>query len=161
MCNKLCYYLGPKWDDHHWMTNITGDDPFLTYPPRCALPPASAPATKSVCTTTSRAAPTTSAWTSESTTGITTNVGRCTSGCGRWSSTFALPAHARPRHAEPRHGINPFDIGDLVTVEAVSDVKGGFSGAQRVYRYTISWDQDSVCEMSELQVSSDAEGLTA
>jgi hypothetical protein len=49
--------------------------------------------------------------------------------------------------------INAFDIGDLVKVEATSSVRGGFSGSQRVYEYTISWDNDGVLALSELQTS--------
>ena len=53
--------------------------------------------------------------------------------------------------------IGTFGIGDIVGVEAVSDVRGGFSGKQRVYEYTVSWDEDSVLALSELQTSSDAD----
>lgn len=53
--------------------------------------------------------------------------------------------------------IGTFGIGDIVGVEATTDVRGGFSGAQRVYEYTISWDQDSVLTLSELQTSSDSD----
>lgn len=56
--------------------------------------------------------------------------------------------------------IGCFGIGDLVGIEASSEVRGGFSGAQRVYEYTVSWEGTaSVLTLSELQVSSDAEGL--
>jgi hypothetical protein len=37
-------------------------------------------------------------------------------------------------------------------------VRGGFSGAQRVYEYTITWDEDGVIELGEILTSSDAEG---
>ncbi len=65
-------------------------------------------------------------------------------------------------HVTPQRDteIGGFDIGDLVLVEANTDVKGGFSGAQRVYEYTISWDaEDSTPAIGELQVSSDNEGF--
>jgi hypothetical protein len=55
-------------------------------------------------------------------------------------------------------GIGDFDIGDLVTVRAGSVFRGGFSGAQRVYGYTVSWDADGVLELGELQTSADQEG---
>ncbi len=56
--------------------------------------------------------------------------------------------------------IGDFDIGDLVLVEATAEVKGGFSGVQRIYSYTISWDSsESVPAISELQTSSDGEGF--
>lgn len=60
-------------------------------------------------------------------------------------------------HVTPVRGypLGTFDIGDIITVEAVSSVRGGFSGAQRIYQYTISWDADGPCELSELQTSSD------
>lgn len=57
------------------------------------------------------------------------------------------------------YGIGAFDIGDLVGVEAAASVRGGFSGAQRVYGYTISWDEDGPFELSELQTSADQEGV--
>lgn len=55
-------------------------------------------------------------------------------------------------------GIGDFNIGDLVGVAASSDVRGGFSGAQRVYEFTVSWDNDGVMELSEIQTSADQEG---
>lgn len=55
-------------------------------------------------------------------------------------------------------GIGTFNIGDLITVAASSDVRGGFSGAQRVYEYTVSWDNEGVLELSEIQTSADQEG---
>jgi len=71
---------------------------------------------------------------------------------------------AQPReliHITPIRGfgINAFDIGDLVGVAAGSQVRGGFSGAQRVYEYTVSWDEDGPFELSELQTSSDSDGI--
>lgn len=53
--------------------------------------------------------------------------------------------------------IGTFGIGDLVGVSAVSAVRGGFSGVQRVYAYTISWDEDSVLSLGEIQTSADAD----
>ncbi len=60
-------------------------------------------------------------------------------------------------------GVNPvpvgaFDIGDIVTVTAGSVVRGGFTGGQRIYEYTVSWDEDGVVEVGELLTSSDQEG---
>lgn len=55
--------------------------------------------------------------------------------------------------------IGCFGIGDLVQVEASGLVRGGFSGAQRVYEYTVSWDSpDSALTLSEIQTSADMEG---
>ena len=55
--------------------------------------------------------------------------------------------------------IGSFDIGDIVGVSAGSEFRGGFSGAQRIYEYTISWDNDGVLALGELQTSADQEGL--
>lgn len=56
--------------------------------------------------------------------------------------------------------IGCFGIGDLVGISASSLVKGGFSGTQRVYGYTVSWDATpSVLTLSEIQTSADAEGM--
>jgi hypothetical protein len=53
--------------------------------------------------------------------------------------------------------IGGFDIGDLITVTAGGSFRGGFSGAQRVYEYTISWDNDGVLALGEIQTSADQE----
>ena len=58
------------------------------------------------------------------------------------------------------YGIEEFDIGDLITVTAGAQVRGGFSGVQRVYEYTISWEEDGPLELSELQTSPNNEGLS-
>lgn len=63
-------------------------------------------------------------------------------------------------HITPESGIyiGCFGIGDLVHVEAASDVRGGFSGAQRVMQYTVDWEApESVLRLGEIQTSSDAE----
>lgn len=80
----------------------------------------------------------------------------------RWQQESWLRAQPREIiHITPTREteIGTFDIGDLVGVEAVAAVRGGFSGAQRVYEYTVSWDSDGVLELSELQTSADNEGL--
>lgn len=61
-------------------------------------------------------------------------------------------------------GVNPvvfgdFDIGDLITVRAGSFVRGGFTGGQRVYEYTVSWDSEGTISLGEIQTSSDQEGV--
>lgn len=54
--------------------------------------------------------------------------------------------------------IGCFGIGDLIGVDITSDVKGGISGTQRVYQYTVSWEATpSVLTLSEIQTSSDGE----
>lgn len=79
----------------------------------------------------------------------------------RWQTEAWLRAQPREIiHITPTREteIGTFDIGDIVGVEATSAVRGGFSGAQRVYEYTVSWDNDGVLGLSELQTSADNEG---
>lgn len=56
--------------------------------------------------------------------------------------------------------IGAFDIGDLVGINISPAIRGGTSGAQRIYQYTITWDSDdSVPAIEELQTSADQAGL--
>jgi hypothetical protein len=55
--------------------------------------------------------------------------------------------------------INAFDIGDLVTVRCTPTVRGGFTGWQRVYEYTVSWDNQGVLELNNFVASPDQEGF--
>ena len=172
MCNKLWYYLGPRVltqndpaGDQHWQANITGDDPGLTYPPGGGLSPPHTSVNNQI--------------------GVQDYTSRLAYDVRMDIKIFdgkgdeAIVAHnlyrrlwqeeqwirAQPQtivHVTPTRDtlIGEFDIGDLITVEAAVDVKGGFSGAQRVYGYTIAWDaHDSTPALGEIQVSSDAEGL--
>lgn len=71
----------------------------------------------------------------------------------RTSDAMQLPPGVTPVQ------VGDFDIGDLVTVTAGTVVRGGFSGAQRVYEYTVTWDEDGVLDIGELLTSSDQEGM--
>jgi hypothetical protein len=175
MCNKLWYYLGPRVGteddppgDQHWQANIQGDDPGLAYPPGgqsvppCDTGPTGATNPIGELTCSSR---------EEFDVRMDIQIFDA-------KGDEAIVAHnlyrrlwqieqylrAQPRtlvHVTPTRdtAIGEFDIGDLVLCEASSEVLGGFSGAQRIYEYTISWDEDSVAEVGELQVSSDQEGF--
>lgn len=55
--------------------------------------------------------------------------------------------------------VGDFDIGDLVTVRAGASFRGGFSGAQRIYEYTVTWDSEGVYEIGELVTSPNQEGV--
>lgn len=176
LCNKLWYYLGPKCDDQHWQANVTGDDSFLDYPPGGKLQPPAAfvPATnplgiaRVISQTLYDVRMEIKIWDAEGGTGdgndcgpagpVGHNLYRRLWQIEQWLRDYPLELiHVTPtRDAE----IGAFDIGDLVLVEASSEVKGGFSGAQRIYEYTVSWDaEESVPALSELQVSSDQEGF--
>lgn len=174
MANKLWYYAGPRIataadpaGDQHWCFNVTGDDPLLAYPPGGALsPPASSTDNQlGVLRVDSQAdhgvrmeIPIYDAY--DDCAGVGT-VGRDLYRY-RWQQESWLRAQPLElMHITPTREteIGTFDIGDLVGVEAVAAVRGGFSGAQRVYEYTVSWDQDGVLELSELQTSANNEGL--
>jgi hypothetical protein len=173
MCNKLWYYLGPRVEtpedppgDQHWRANVQGDDPFLAYPPGGALSPPASPLANIIGTRD---------YFSRQTWDVRMDI-RIYDGRGDeaivgrdlyrrlWQEEQYLRAYPRTIvHVTPARdvGFGEFDIGDLVLVEASSEVNGGFSGAQRVYAYTGSWTaDDSVIELGELQVSSDQEGFT-
>jgi hypothetical protein len=55
--------------------------------------------------------------------------------------------------------INSFDIGDLVTVRCTPTIRGGFDGFQRIYEYTVSWDNQGVLALTEFVASPDQEGF--
>lgn len=164
MCNKLWYYIGPRVGtstdpkgDQHWCANVTGTASF----------PATVIAAGSLTTLLADRV------TSQGTYGVRMDVkiwdaqGDCTvpvMGYDLYKRLWVEESWIRqvPRgliHITPTRGtgIGAFDIGDIVSVEADSSVRGGFSGAQRVFGYTVSWDEDGPFELSELQTSSDSE----
>jgi hypothetical protein len=171
MTNKLWYYLGPRVGtpsdpagDQHWRGGVNGSTLTLTYPPGGALsPPASATDNQLGVLR----------YTSQQTYGVRMDVriydargDEATIGQELYNRLWQAECwfRATPReliHVTPIAGteIGTFDIGDLVGVEAASSVRGGFSGAQRVYEYTISWDEDGPFALSELQTSPNNEGF--
>jgi hypothetical protein len=164
MTNKLWYYGGPRIQtagdpagDQHWCFNVTGDDPGLPDP----IPNGASLATLLADRATSR-----------TTYGVRMDIqifdaydDNCVPGIGTpgrdlYRNRWAIESWIRQQPRELIHitptretGIGLFDIGDLIGVEAVATVRGGFSGAQRVYEYTVNWDQDGVLALSELQTS--------
>lgn len=169
MCNKLWYYAGPRIGtpadpagDQHWCFNVTGDDPGLPDP----IPNGESLATLLADRSASR-----------STYGVRMDIqifdatdDDCVPGWGtygrdlyrnRWATESWIRQQPRELiHITPTREtqIDAFDIGDLVGVSASSAVRGGFSGAQRVYEYSISWEDDGVLFLSELQTSPTADG---
>ena len=170
MTNKLWYFSGPRCgtvDDpegeQHWCFNVQGDDPGL---------PATLPNGELLTTLLANRL------TSRSSYGTRMDIqifdafddNCCGSAVGtpgrdlyrnRWETESWIRNSPRELiHITPTREteIGSFDIGDLVGVEAVAAVRGGFSGAQRVYEYTVSWDNDGVLALSELQTSPTADG---
>jgi hypothetical protein len=175
LCNKLWYYGGPRIQtaadpagDQHWCWNITGDDPGLAYPPGGDIDTPSSINPIGECRVDS-----------QSLYGVRMDIriydalsdlclgpGSVDPGRELYRRLWQVESFLRcqPRdlvHITPIRdfGINSFDIGDLVTVEAGAVLRGGFSGVQRVYEYTISWDEDGPFELSELQTSPNNEGF--
>jgi hypothetical protein len=179
--NKIWYYAGPRIQtaadpagDQHWCFNVQGDDPSfqaggdMTPPGGQSSPPASATDNQLGVLRID----------SQTDYGVRMDIqifdaydDDCVPGVGtpghdlfkrRWQTESWLAAQPLEiMHVTPirETQIGTFDIGDLVGVEAVAAVRGGFSGAQRVYEYTVSWDGDGVLELSELQTSAGNEGL--
>ena len=175
MSNKLWYYMGPRIQtpsdpagNQHWCFNVTGDDPNLPDP----IPNGETLATLLANRLTSR-----------STYGTRMDLqifdaaecppgGGDTDCCGKtaaaslyrelWRNRWETESWIRyqPRdliHITPTREseIGTFDIGDLVGLDIpVMSV----SGAQRVYTYTVAWDNDGVLALQELQTSPTADG---
>jgi hypothetical protein len=61
-------------------------------------------------------------------------------------------------HITPVRGTQPeFNIGDLVSVQAGTRLRGGFSAIQRVYGFTVNIDDDGVVDVGEIAASADQE----
>lgn len=173
--NKLWYFAGPRIlspsdpaGDQHWCFNVTGDDPGLPDP----IPNGEALATLLANRLTSR-------------TNVGTRMdiqifdaGECSPSdpasacCGgnpltatmrelyrnRWATESWIRNQPRDLvHITPNReeAIGTFGIGDLVGVEIPIE---GINAAQRVYAYTVAWDNDGVLALSELQTSPTADG---
>jgi hypothetical protein len=162
VCNKLWYYGGPRIQtaadpegDQHWCWNITADDPALADPPQTDI---------ETCRDDSQIAVGVrmdiKIW--DALSDLCLGPGAIDPGRDLYRRLWQAESWLRCRPRELIHitptrntAIGSFDIGDIVAVSAGANVRGGFSGAQRVYEYTVSWDEDGPFELSELQTSSD------
>lgn len=165
-CNKLWYFLGPRKDTRHWRANVQGDDPFLAYPPGGTLQPPAAflPAYNPLGI---------KRYASQQRVGVRMEIriydANNEAVVGRefyrrlWQEeSWLRSVPINIVHITPSRDVQvgEFDIGDLVLVEATTDVRGGFSGVQRVYQYTASWTAaESVVSISDLQTSAGNEGF--
>jgi hypothetical protein len=170
ICNKLWYYLGPRVEtpedpagDQHWRANIQGDDTGLAYPPGGEnSPPGSATNNQLGVLRIS----------SQGDYGVRMEIkifdargDESTVGRDLYRRLWQVESwlRAQPRelvHLTPVRGtaLN-FDIGDLVTVRAGAKVRGGFTGIQRIYEYTVSWDENGTTEIGEIVTSPNQEGI--
>lgn len=148
VCNKLWYYLGQKRGIQRWDGNITGDDPTLPDPPETAIAALIAA--------------------SRSAFGVFMDI-KVFGAQGienslrplyqrLWQTESLLRVNGRTIvNVVPVRGLAPsFDIGDLITLNAGTSLRGGFSGyAQRVYGLTIGEDDDGVPEITNILTSAD------
>lgn len=170
MSNKLWYYLGPRLNQQHWHSSVTGGDPskweqspyYAAYLQVLAERDASRNAF-----------------------GVRMEVqvhdSRNDEGPrGLWlfRRLWIVEQYIRnwPRqlvHFTPIRGFNPnaFGIGDLVGVTAGTyfrapfpkpgfpDPGRGFTGVQRVFEYTVDWDTEGVTSLNEIVTSATNEGI--
>lgn len=166
LINKLWYYLGPKLDDQHWQGNITGDG----YPDGAggtlALPnPPGGDVTPVTGALGTLIAASRTAWLVRMEIRVYDAFGNEAAGAPLYARTWQNEStlRAQPKtlvHVTPERGVLPaFDIGDLVTVSAGAVFRGGFTGVQRVYERTYSWDEDGVRSIAEIQTSADQEAV--
>jgi hypothetical protein len=160
MANKIWYYLGPRLDQQHWRASIWNPVPDIpTAWSDCGIDPM--PIVEH-------------AEDSQDLYGIRMEVkmfdgrgdeavvGKCLYRRLWIAESWIRAMPQQLLHITPTRDtlIGDFDIGDIVGVDIHSDVRGGLTDfAQRVYEYTISWDQDSVPELSELVTSAQNEGF--
>lgn len=168
LTNKLQYFFGPKETIRRYKGNITGDDPCLDV--EIGAAPMTALQAKRLS---SRSSYGVRMEIQEFEVGELIREQDASNNCieidptrslfrRRWYLESSIRVFPRTLiHVTPIRGteIGTFDIGDVVRVRCTPAVRGGFDGEQRVYEYTISWDEDGVLELSELQVSSDQEGV--
>lgn len=153
ICNKLWYLLAPRIDQQHWRSNITASDSALADPPQTDIE--------------------TRRFNSQGDYGVRMDI-RLFDAVGDaapsdyrnlyrrlWQMEQWLRSEPRVMvSVTPQRGYLPtFDIGDLISVNAGLIVRGGFSGAQRVYEYTVEWDADGVISISNILASASQEGI--
>jgi hypothetical protein len=169
--NKNWKYLGPRLDQQHWASNVTGDHPDLPHPPGGDV-----------------AAP----YTGDPPGGGNNPLGgliqdsRDELGVFMFidiqdnfgSETSAYPLYIRLWQIEsllrvkPRNmvyltpirgassfGPGDFDIGDLITINIGNKARVAESGAQRIYGYNIDIDDDAVEALGEFECSPDQDSI--
>ena len=165
MCNKLWYYGGPRVktaDDpggiQHWCWNITGSDTFLSLDPFDPIFFADLIEARDIARGIYGARMEIKIWDargedcSDSITSAERQLYR-----KLWlQESFIRNGPRQLVHFTPVRGTDiNFDIGDIVTVRSGPLIRGGFSGAQRVYGFTVNWDADGVTELGEIMTSAD------
>lgn len=162
IANKNFYFLGPRLDQQHWRSNVTGDHPDLPNPPGGKVHPApTGPLGVLIAS-------------SRNELGVYMQIGIY----DNFGSEFAAyPLFLRQWQVESLLRANPrnmvyitpvrngafgpgdFDVGDLITVNIGDKARVTESGAQRVYAYTIDIDDDAVEALGELETSPDQDQI--
>lgn len=151
LMNRLWLYGGPRVGtaldpagDQHWKYNVTRDDPGVAVLPGFSAVSSLIDASRAAYLVRMQV----------------TIVDRASDDEGeanheldrvRWLRESLLRAQPQTLvHLTPDRGTAPsFGVGDLISVQAGTSFRGGFSGVQRVYQYTYRWDQDGVIELGE------------
>ena len=159
MANKIWYYLGPRLDQQHWRASIWNPTPDIpTAWSDCGIDPTAVidnaddsqiiyGVRMEIQIHDSR--------------GDEAAVGMCLYRY-LWAAESWLRAFPKTMlHFTPTRDtlIGDFDIGDVIGVVITSTIRGGISGVQRVYEYTISWDTDSVEAITDIAASAQNEGF--
>lgn len=184
--NKNFYFLGPRLDQQHWRSNVTGDHPDLPRPSGGDVnppftggdAPGSANNLLGGLIDTSR-----DELGVYMGIGIYDNFGSGSGTAGSESSAYPLflrqwavdsLVSAGPRNlvfvtpvrtpAElPAGGdvyeVGDFDIGDLITINVGAKTRKAESGVQRIYGYTVDIDDDGVEALGELVASPDQDSI--
>lgn len=186
VANKNFYFLGPRLDQQHWRSNVTGDHPDL---PRPSGGDVAAPYTGGDVPGSANNELGGVIESSRNELGVFMNIGiydNFGSGSGTaGSESSAYPLFLRQWQVEsllratPRNMVyitpvrdqadlpgggdvfapGDFDIGDLVTINIGAKTRYAQAGAQRIYAYSIEIDDDGVEALGEFQASPDQDSI--
>jgi len=169
--NKHFYFLGPRQDQQHWASNVTGDHPDLPRPPGGDV---NAPYTGGDAPGSANNLLGGLIQDSRDELGvfmlipIYDNFGSETSAYPLFLRQWQVESLIR---AKPRNmvyitpirggafGPGDFDIGDLVTINIGNKARVAESGVQRIYSYTIDIDDDAVEALGEFECSPDQDSI--
>lgn len=149
---KVTYYLGPRLDQQHWRSSVTGSDLLVLNPTLNSARDAArtaygmfAPPTSifdSFESDTSARPLYEYSWLTETLLRLTPRV-----------MTYITPVR------DGAYGPGDFDIGDIITVNIGSKARLAATGIQRIYAYTIEIDEDAVESLGEFECSPDQDAI--
>lgn len=182
--NKIFYFLGPRLDQQHWRSNVTGDHPDIPTPSGGDVNP---PYTGGYAPGTANNMLGGLIIDSRNEIGVMMQIGvfdNFGSGDGGTESSV-YPLFIRQwqvesyLRAKPRNMVyvtpvktpaelpaggdvyapGDFDVGDLITVNIGNKARVVESGAQRIYSYSVDIDDDGVESIGEMQTSPDQDSI--